>query len=74
MSDKTAIIKEAQKYLARGQIEKAIAEWDKLVKESPDANVYNTIGDLYLKKGDKNLAIAAISHIVCELLPVGGPG
>ncbi len=57
MSDKTAIIKEAQKYLARGQIEKAIAEWDKLVKESPDANVYNTIGDLYLKKGDKNLAI-----------------
>ena len=57
MSDKTAIIREAQKFLARGQIDKAIAEWEKLIKESPDANTYNTIGDLYLKKGDKTPAI-----------------
>ena len=57
MSDKAAIIKEAQKYLARGQIDKAIAEWEKLIKEFPDGNTYNTIGDLYLKKSDKNSAI-----------------
>lgn len=57
MSDKAAIIKEAQKFLARGQIDKAIAEWGKLIKESPDGNTYNTIGDLYLKKGDKPPAI-----------------
>lgn len=57
MSDKAAIIKEAQKYLARGQIDKAIAEWEKLVKETPDANTYNTIGDLYFKKGDKAPAV-----------------
>jgi len=57
MSDKSAIIKEAQKYLARGQIEKAIAEWEKLTRESPDGTTYNTIGDLYLKKGDKANAI-----------------
>jgi tetratricopeptide (TPR) repeat protein len=57
MSDKSAIIKEAQKYLARGQMDKAIAEWEKLIKESPDGNTYNTIGDLYLKKGDKTNAI-----------------
>ncbi|MFZ3122249.1 MAG: tetratricopeptide repeat protein [Thermodesulfovibrionales bacterium] len=57
MSDKTAIIREAQKFLARGQIDKAIAEWEKLIKESPDANTYNTVGDLYLKKGDKTPAI-----------------
>lgn len=57
MSDKSAIIKEAQKYLARGQIEKAIGEWEKLVKEYPDGNVYNTIGDLYLKKGDRTDAV-----------------
>ncbi len=57
MSDKAAIIKEAQKFLARGQIDKAIAEWEKLIKESPDANTYNTVGDLYLKKGDKTLAV-----------------
>lgn len=57
MPDKSLIIKEAQKYLSRGQIDKAIEEWEKLVKDYPDGNVYNTIGDLYLKKGDKKAAI-----------------
>ncbi|MDP2755830.1 MAG: tetratricopeptide repeat protein [Nitrospirota bacterium] len=57
MSDKSSIIKETQKYLARGQIDKAIAEWEKLIKEYPDGNTYNTLGDLYLKKGDKQNAI-----------------
>lgn len=57
MSDKSSIIKETQKYLARGQIDKAIAEWEKMIKEYPDGNTYNTLGDLYLKKGDKQNAI-----------------
>jgi len=48
--DKNAIIRDAQRYTARGQIDKAIAEWQKLLKETPnDGNIYNTIGDLYLK-------------------------
>jgi tetratricopeptide (TPR) repeat protein len=59
MSDKSAIIKEAKKYLARGQIDKAIAEWEKLVKDYPDASSFNTLGDLYLKGGDKTNAIAS---------------
>jgi len=57
MADKSLIVKEAQKYLARGQVDKAIAEWEKLVKEAPDGNTYNTIGDLYLKKGNKKPAV-----------------
>lgn len=57
MPDKTAIIKEAQKYLAKGQIDKAIAEWEKIINESPDGNTFNMIGDLYFKKGDKKKAI-----------------
>lgn len=57
MSDKASIIKEAQKYLARGQLDRAIAEWEKLIKEYPDPNTFNTIGDLYLKKGDKGRAV-----------------
>jgi len=57
MSDKSSIIKEAQKYIARGQIDKAIAEWEKLIKEYPDGNTYNTIGDLYLRAGDKINAV-----------------
>lgn len=57
MPDKSATIKETQKYLAKGQIDKAISEWEKFVKEVPDSNTYNTIGDLYLKKGDKKTAV-----------------
>jgi tetratricopeptide (TPR) repeat protein len=57
MTDKTALIKEAQKYLAKGQLDKAVAEWEKIVREYPDGNNYNVIGDLYLKKGDKKNAI-----------------
>ena len=57
MIDKAATIKEAQKYLARGQVDKAIAEWDKVAKEHPDGNTFNTVGDLYLKKGDKTEAV-----------------
>lgn len=57
MSSKAAVIKEAQKYLARGQVEKAIDMWEKLIKECPDGNTYNALGDLYLKTGDKKNAV-----------------
>ncbi len=59
MTEKTALLKEAQKYLAKGQIDKAIGEWEKIVKEYPDGNSNNFIGDLYLKKGDKKNAVDA---------------
>ncbi len=62
MADKTLIMKEAQKYLAKGQVDKAISEWEKLLKESPDGNVYNIIGDLYLKKGDRKNAVDSFHH------------
>ncbi|PKL50920.1 MAG: hypothetical protein CVV37_06925 [Nitrospira bacterium HGW-Nitrospira-1] len=57
MADKTTRIKEAQKYLAKGQLGKAIAKWEKLVQEFPDGNNYNFIGDLYLKNDDKKNAV-----------------
>jgi tetratricopeptide (TPR) repeat protein len=58
--DKNAVIKDAQKYVAKGQFDKAIAEWKKLLKESPsDPNIYNTIGDLCLKKDSKAEAVEA---------------
>ncbi len=53
--DKVSIIKEAQKFLAKGQIDKAIAEFEKLL-DSGDGNIYNNLGDLYLKKGDTKRA------------------
>jgi tetratricopeptide (TPR) repeat protein len=51
--DKAVILREAQKYLSKGQIDKAIAELEKLIAETPDGNMYNAIGDLYLRKGNK---------------------
>ncbi|MBI4654430.1 MAG: tetratricopeptide repeat protein [Nitrospirae bacterium] len=57
--DKSAIIKKAQKYTAQGDIDKAIAEWQKLLADDKDGNIHNVIGDLYLKKRDKENAIEA---------------
>ncbi len=53
-------MKEAQKLAGKGQFDKAIAEWRKLVKVDPnDAHVFNTIGDLCLKKNAKAEAVDA---------------
>lgn len=58
--DRNAIIKEAQKLAAKGQYDKAISEWRRLAREFPkDANIYNTIGDLSLKKNAKDDAVDA---------------
>ncbi len=59
MIDKSVITKAAQKFTAKGQIDKAITEWEKVLKESPDGNVYNAVGDLYLKKKAKRDAVEA---------------
>ncbi|MHB8481753.1 MAG: tetratricopeptide repeat protein [Nitrospiria bacterium] len=58
--DKTVIIQNAQKFAIKGQIDKAIDEWQKLIKETPnDGNIFNIIGDLYLKKNSNPEAISA---------------
>ncbi|MBI3605930.1 MAG: hypothetical protein HY202_07885 [Nitrospirae bacterium] len=58
--DKTTIIQNAQKYAVKGQVDKAIEEWQKLIKETPnDGNIYNTIGDLYLKKNNNSEAVSS---------------
>lgn len=54
--DKAGIIKEAQRFLVKGQIDKAIQEFEKLL-DSGDGNLYNTLGDLYLKKNDTKRAV-----------------
>lgn len=59
-SDKSSIIEKAQKFAAKGQIDKAIEEWQKLIAETPnDGNIYNTIGDLHLKANHTKEAISA---------------
>ncbi len=56
MADKTSTLKEIQKYVSKGQLDKAISEMEKLVSSSPDGNMLNTLGDLYLKKAIKQKA------------------
>ncbi len=54
---KSTIIETAQKLAAKGQFDKAILEWEKLIAEAPnDGNIYNSIGDLHLKAGQKKKA------------------
>ncbi|MDD5435865.1 MAG: tetratricopeptide repeat protein, partial [Nitrospira sp.] len=65
-SEKSRILENAQQYTLRGQIQKAIEEWKKLLTNSPnDANIYNTIGDLSLKNpSSSNVAGEAVSFYV----------
>ncbi len=70
--DKNKVIKEAQKYIAKGQFDKAIAEWKKILKETPnDPNIHNTIGDLCLKKNSKSEAVEAYKK-AADLLAADG--
>ena len=56
-SEKSKILETAQQYTIRGQIQKAIEEWKRLLTDTPnDANIYNTIGDLSLKNQPINNA------------------
>jgi tetratricopeptide (TPR) repeat protein len=57
MKDKSAIIQDAQKFTAKGQLDKAISEWKKLIVDGKDGNVHNTIGDLHFKKGAETESI-----------------
>ncbi|MBI3812449.1 MAG: tetratricopeptide repeat protein [Nitrospirae bacterium] len=60
MADKATILQNAQRFMTKGQLDKAIEEWQKLISESPnDGNIYNTIGDLLLKKNELSRAVEA---------------
>ena len=47
----------AIQFSEKGEYDKAIAAWKKLLTVREDANIYNTIGDLYIKKGSQNDAV-----------------
>ena len=50
-ADRNKVLQQAQLLAARGQYDAAIAEWKKLAMDAPnDGSIYNTIGDLHLKR------------------------
>ena len=56
--DKENILDTAQKYVLKGQLQKAIREYLKLVEAAPqDKRLHLKLGDLYLKNGEEDKAI-----------------
>ena len=52
--DRDKVFASAQKYLQKGQVDKAIQEYLRVVKEDPaDVRTLLKIGDLYVKKGSR---------------------
>jgi tetratricopeptide (TPR) repeat protein len=61
--DRSSILKSAQLFASRGQFDAAINEWKKLSAESPgDGSIFNSIGELHLKRQSTNDAILAFTQ------------
>jgi tetratricopeptide (TPR) repeat protein len=58
LSKASQIRQKAQEYLSKGQIDKAIQEYRRLLSlESKNPNLYNELGDIFLRGGDKAQAV-----------------
>ena len=62
--NKNKVINTAQKYVQKGNYDRAIREYTRVVEEDPrDVRVWLKIGDLYAKKNDKNAATDTYSKV-----------
>jgi tetratricopeptide (TPR) repeat protein len=62
--DRQKVIDAAQKFAAKGQFDKAVAEYQKLVKDDPnDVRILLKIGDLQVRRGAREDAIATYSRV-----------
>jgi pilus assembly protein FimV len=62
--DRTKVLEAAQKHLAKGAFDKAIVEFQKLVKADPkDVRTWLKIGDLQDKVGQKKEAIDTYARV-----------
>jgi tetratricopeptide (TPR) repeat protein len=65
--NRAKVLKNAQKFLAKGQIDKAIAEYMELVKDQPkDARTLLKVGDLYTRKGDTKEACGVYHRVASQ--------
>lgn len=61
---RSKILELAEKYVKKGKLQEAIAEYQKLITETTqDFNIRSVIGDLYLKSGQKGKAINEFKKI-----------
>lgn len=62
--DKAKVVRSAEKYLSLGKIPAAIKEYEQLVaNDSEDLTALNMLGDLYVRVGSKEEAIACFMRI-----------
>ena len=62
--NKNKVIATAQKYVQKGNYDRAIREYTRIVEEDPrDVRVWLKIGDLHAKKNDKNAATDTYSKV-----------
>ncbi|MEM9192604.1 MAG: tetratricopeptide repeat protein [Myxococcota bacterium] len=62
--DRSKVLETAQKHLAKGHYDKAIAEYQKLVQADPrDVRTWLKIGDLYTRKGSRSEACETYARV-----------
>lgn len=62
--DKNKIIQAATKYVQKGQLDKAIAEYQKVIREDPrDVRILLKVGELHQKRGDNALAASMLLQV-----------
>lgn len=70
--DREATLKQAEKLLRQGKLDAAIQEYVRLVDDQPrDWNAINALGDLYVRAGDGDRAIAQFTRIADYLYGEG---
>jgi tetratricopeptide (TPR) repeat protein len=70
--NKRKILENAQKYLQKGQLDKALKEYQTLVELDPrDANLRLKLGDIQLRQGNKEAAVACYLKVAEQFMHAG---
>ena len=70
--DREATLRQAEKFLRQGKLDGAIAEYVRLLDDQPrDWNAINALGDLYVRAGDAERAVARFTQVADYLYGEG---
>ncbi|MBI4887124.1 MAG: tetratricopeptide repeat protein [Acidobacteria bacterium] len=71
-TDREAALKKAEKLLRQGKLDGAIEEYVRLIDDQPrDFNSINALGDLYVRAGDPDRAVAQFTRVADHLFAEG---
>lgn len=72
MIDRAAALKTADSLIRQGRLDAAIEEYVRLVDDHPrDWNAINALGDLYVRAGDRDRAVAQFTRVADHLYAEG---